>query len=266
MRHALLQGVDRLGLALGGRLDERPDLVGEEIGIAAAHDGLRRRPPSCRSSLPNRPPPLFCSMSAAVDASCGMVCVWMCCAPAERAQIGDELLFVARRQERREQDDVRDPGRQRRDGRVPRIDEDEIRADQFANDALEDGGLAVVRLDREHERQGLRPYHEEKEHGADRRENHDHAIVDALSIGCVDTIAPPRSSARLSQDADAVAGLRQLARTCRARAGRARQRPPRRARKPCSRQQHLAKFHGVILGRRHSQCVCRRQICTRAWR
>ena len=29
------------------------------------------------SSLPKRPRPFFCSMSAAVEASCGMVCVWM---------------------------------------------------------------------------------------------------------------------------------------------------------------------------------------------
>ena len=50
---------------------------------------------------------------------------------------------------------------------------DEVRADQFPNDALEDGGLAVVRLDREHERQGLGPYHEQKEHGADGGEDHD---------------------------------------------------------------------------------------------
>ena len=98
----------------------------------------------------------------------------------ERAQVGDQLLLVARRQQRREQDDVGNPGRQRRDGRVARIDEDEIRADLLANDALEDGGLAVVRLDREDERQGLRPYHEEKEHGADRREDHERPVLETL--------------------------------------------------------------------------------------
>ena len=62
------------------------------------------------SSFPNRPPPLFGSTSAAVDTNCGMVWVWMCCAPDKRAQVRDELLFVARRKERREEDDVGNPG------------------------------------------------------------------------------------------------------------------------------------------------------------
>ena len=47
---ALLQGVDRLRLALGGGLDERSDLVGEEVGIAAAHDRTSAPPPSCRAA------------------------------------------------------------------------------------------------------------------------------------------------------------------------------------------------------------------------
>ena len=42
MRDPLLQGVDRLGLARGRGFDERPDLVGEEVRIAASHGRLRR--------------------------------------------------------------------------------------------------------------------------------------------------------------------------------------------------------------------------------
>ena len=56
----------------------------------------------------------------------------------------------------------------------------------------------------------------------------------------------------------------ELRETGRARAGRRTSGPRRRGAKAVSRQQHLAKFHGVILGPAHSQCVCRRQICTRS--
>ena len=38
--------------------------------------------------------------------------------PAQRPQVGDQLVFVARRQQRRQQDDVRYPGVERRDGGV----------------------------------------------------------------------------------------------------------------------------------------------------
>ena len=46
----------------------------------------------------------------------------------ERAQVGDELLLVARREKRGQQDDVGDAGRQRRDRGVARVDDHEIRA------------------------------------------------------------------------------------------------------------------------------------------
>jgi hypothetical protein len=47
--------------------------------ISGSHPGIVWTSGSffLRSSLPNNPPPLFCSMSAAVEASSGMVCVWM---------------------------------------------------------------------------------------------------------------------------------------------------------------------------------------------
>ena len=72
----------------------------------------------------------------------------------QRAQVGDELLFVARRQQRGQEDDVRDPGVQRRNRGVAGIDDDEIGAYLLANDPLEDGRLAVIRLDCEDQRQG----------------------------------------------------------------------------------------------------------------
>ncbi len=130
------------------------------------------------SSLPKSPRPFFCSMSAAVDGELRNGVRLDVMRAGERAEVGDQFLLVARRQQRREEDDVGNPGRQRGDGRVARVDQDEVRADQFPNDALEDGGLAVVRLDREHERQGLGPYHEQKEHGADGREDHDRPVLE----------------------------------------------------------------------------------------
>ena len=264
VRHPLLQRVDRFGLALGRGLDERPDFVGEEVRIAAAH----RRPSApasfLPSSLPNSPPPLFCSMSAAVDASCGMVWVWMCCAPGERAQVGDELLLVARREQRGEEDDVGDPRGQRRHRRVARIDQDEIRADLLANDALEDGGLTVVRLDSEDERQGLRPYHEEKEHGADGGKDHERSVLDALIAECSTTRVPPRSISAIVPGGDAVAAQTRAATNWSRTRGSTQATPADDERESRQRQQQLAKFHGVILESPPSQCVCRRQICTRA--
>ena len=73
--------------------------------------------------------------------------------PFERAQVPEELLLVARREQRGDEDDVRDAGRQRGKRRVARVDEDQLRADLLLDDALEDAGLTQVRLDREYERQ-----------------------------------------------------------------------------------------------------------------
>ena len=182
-----------------GGLDERSDLVGEEIGIEAGHDRIRRRillaAAACRTG-PDRSS-VRCPRPSTPAAEW---CASGCAARRQRAQVGDELLFVARRQERREQDDVWNPGRQRRDGGVTRVDEDQVRVDLLANDALENGGLTVVRLDCEDERQGLRPYHEEKEHGTDHREDQERAVLETLSFERRDIIMPPKSMARLSQD------------------------------------------------------------------
>ena len=181
MRDALLQGVDRLRLSLGRGLDEGANLVGEEIGVAAAHRWTWRRL-LLSEQLAEEPAAilLFHVRRRRGELRDGVRLDVV--RAGERAQVADELLFVARRQQRGEEDDVGNPGRQRRDGGVARIDQDEVRADLFANDALEDGGLAVVRLDREDERQCLRPYHEQKEHGADGREHHDGSVLEALSL------------------------------------------------------------------------------------
>ncbi len=183
VRDALLQRVNRLGLALGRGLDERPDLVGEEVGVAAAHDRTWRRFLLAEQLAEEAASVLrFHVRRRRGELRNGVRLDVM--RAGERAQVSDQLLFVARRQERGEQDDVGNPGRQLGDGRVARVDEDQLRADQFPDNALEDSGLAVVRLDREHERQGLGPYHEEKEHRPDRREHHDRAVLETLSLEC----------------------------------------------------------------------------------
>ena len=71
----------------------------------------------------------------------------------QRAQVVDELLFVARRQQRGQQDYVRHARGDRRDRRVAGVDEHQIGAHLFTDDALENAGLPDVRLDREYERQ-----------------------------------------------------------------------------------------------------------------
>ena len=105
----------------------------------------------------------------------------------------------------------------------------EVRADLFPNDALEDGGLAVVRLDREHERQGLRPYHEEKEHRADGREHDDRAVLDTLSFERRQH-HPPEIGEAIVPGPDAVAGRDELREPV-AHSRVTYIRPPRRARK-----------------------------------
>jgi hypothetical protein len=114
---ALLQGVDRLGLSLGGRFDERSDLVGEEVGIAAAHDRTRRRFLLAEQLAEEAPAVLLLHVRRGRGELRDGVRLDVMRA-GEGAQACDQLLLVARRQQGREQDDVRDPSRQRGDGRV----------------------------------------------------------------------------------------------------------------------------------------------------
>ena len=200
VRDALLQAstVSRLPLRWRVSMNVRISAA-KRSRIAAAHRQLASGCPSCRSSLPNRPPAALLlhvrGRRGQLRNGVGLDVL----RAGQRAQIGDELLLVARRQQRGEQDDVGNAGAERRDRGVARIDEDEIGADLLADDPLEDGGLAVIRFDCEDERQGLRPHHEDEEHAADHGEDHD-----AVRCRCSGTRARrrrrcPKSIARLSR-------------------------------------------------------------------
>ena len=67
--------------------------------------------------------------------------------PVERAEMRDQLVFVARRQQRRHQDDVGDLLVDRGDGRIARLDQQQVGAHELAHDAREDGALTNVGLD-----------------------------------------------------------------------------------------------------------------------
>ena len=62
----------------------------------------------------------------------------------EGAQMGDELFLVPRREQCRDENDLWNLAVDRRNGGVPRVDEDEIGFDRLADDALEDGRLTMV--------------------------------------------------------------------------------------------------------------------------
>jgi hypothetical protein len=65
----------------------------------------------------------------------------------ERAQVGNQLVAIARREQGGHQDHVGDARRERGDGRVARIDNDQLRVYAFADDALQDRRLPAVRFD-----------------------------------------------------------------------------------------------------------------------
>ena len=100
----------------------------------------------------------------------------------QRAKVGDELLFVARRQQRGDENDIRQWASIAADCRLARFDQDQIRANLFADDALEDSRLFQIRLDRENQRH-LRFHHEEHEDGPDGGEDQQRRVFDAL-VAC----------------------------------------------------------------------------------
>ena len=63
----------------------------------------------------------------------------------------DQLVAVARREQGGHQDHVGDARGERGDGRVARVDDDELRVHAFADDALQDRRLPAVRLDCKYE-------------------------------------------------------------------------------------------------------------------
>src|SRR5262245_16625259 len=72
-------------------------------------------------------------------------------AALERAQMRDQVVFVARREQHAHEHDVRDGRLDRGDRRVARVDDDDVRLDAFLDDALDDGALPYVRFDREYQ-------------------------------------------------------------------------------------------------------------------
>jgi hypothetical protein len=65
--------------------------------------------------------------------------------------VGDQLIPVAGRQERRHQDHVGDVRGQRGDRGIPRIDDEQFRVDALPDDPFQDGGLPDVRFDCKYE-------------------------------------------------------------------------------------------------------------------
>jgi hypothetical protein len=65
----------------------------------------------------------------------------------ERPQVREQLLLVARRQQRRHEDDLGNIRLQGGNGRISRVDVHQIGVDLLAHDALQDCRLPVVRLD-----------------------------------------------------------------------------------------------------------------------
>ena len=151
-RSAQLRGVpaagQRLRLELGGAGDEVPHFVGEHFRIAAAHrlDGFLLR----LRNLPSRPPLAAGSDDPPRRQQRNGVRLQMF-GGAEPAQVRDQLVLVARRHQRRQQDHVGDLLIDGRDGRIPRLDQDQLRLHQLADDVLEDAALADVGFDCENE-------------------------------------------------------------------------------------------------------------------
>ena len=71
---------------------------------------------------------------------------------AQRPQVRDELVLVARRQERAQQQHVRHRRADRLERRVARVHDRDVGEHLLADDALDDRGLEDVGFDRENER------------------------------------------------------------------------------------------------------------------
>jgi hypothetical protein len=118
------------------------------------------------------------------------------------AQVRDQLVFVARRHERGEQDDVRYACIQRRHGGIPRVDDLDLRVDLRLDEIPQQGGLTRIGFEREDQRHvpsrpsipsfifasriphpALRLDHEQEEQRARRCEDDERRVLDALVLG-----------------------------------------------------------------------------------
>jgi hypothetical protein len=130
-----VRGGHRLGL-LGG-IEERSDLLGEEIRIAS-----RDRCFLLLFELSEE-----ATTAVAILAPGGQLrnrVELQMVGAVERTQVRDQFFLIARREERGDQNDVRDGRVDRRNGGVARIDEHQIRVDLVLDDALEDRPLPDV--------------------------------------------------------------------------------------------------------------------------
>jgi hypothetical protein len=72
----------------------------------------------------------------------------------QAAQVRHELFFVARGEQRRQEDDVGRPPAERGNGGVARINQDQFRADLFLDHGSEQGCLPEVGFNCEYEGHG----------------------------------------------------------------------------------------------------------------
>ena len=99
----------------------------------------------------------------------------------EGSQVGDEIFFVARREQGRQQDDVRHAHRERGNCGIAGIDDGEFRVQVARDELAKNRCLPMVWFDRENERHDpLSPHHEQEQDDADRRKHHHRRILDAL--------------------------------------------------------------------------------------
>ncbi len=112
------------------------------------------RLPSCAGTPRTGPPSRsFCSPSSGLESELRNRVRLEMFGAFERAEKGDQFLFVARGHQRGDQDDVGDALGDGGRCRIARVDVDEIRADLVTDDSLEDCGLTTVRFNRQNERQ-----------------------------------------------------------------------------------------------------------------
>ena len=140
---------ERFGLELGGAREEGPHLSGEHLRIAAAHRlhgflaALAELAEQAALGRGLRGPRRGQQWNGVRLQVLG---------GAEPPQVRDQLVFVARRHQRRQQDHIRYLLIDRRNRGIARLDEDQLGLDQLADDALEDAALADVGFDCENER------------------------------------------------------------------------------------------------------------------
>ncbi len=139
-----------LVLQLVRACDERDDLLPEHVGVAAGNrsGGLllalaesAEEPPAAGLFLVgHRRNELRDGVRLDVPAA------------VQRPELFEQIVFVRRREERRDQDHVRDLRTEGCDSRVRRVHEQQIRVHVFADDPFEDRALAMIRLDGKYER------------------------------------------------------------------------------------------------------------------